>query len=142
MSEIQKYRGSCLCGTVTFEAANVEHKAGNCHCTMCRKFHGAAFATLASLRKADLQWMTGADSVAQYKATNGTVRQFCQNCGSSLTFETPSHPELVELAISTLDDEIDFEQDVHIYTQFGANWFAPTDNLPCFAAGRDSEQIK
>jgi hypothetical protein len=109
---------------------------------MCRKFHGAAFATLASLPKADLRWLSGESLVSRYTASNGTVRQFCKDCGSSLTFEMVSRPDHIELAISTLDDAINFEPDVHIFTGFGANWYEPSDGLPCFAAGRDSKQIK
>jgi len=141
MSDSQKYRGSCLCGAITYEAANIERKAAHCHCTMCRKFHGAAFATLAGLPKKDFRWLSGDTFVASYTAPNGTVRQFCKSCGSSLTFEMVSHPQIVELAVSTLDDPIDFEPDVHIFREFGANWFEPNDGLPGFAAGRDTELI-
>jgi len=38
-------RGSCLCGGVRYEIAGPLSGALNCHCSMCRKAHGAAFRT-------------------------------------------------------------------------------------------------
>ncbi len=140
--ETSKYRGSCLCGAITYEASNLEKRAGHCHCSMCRKFHGAAFATLAGLSRNDLHWLSGESMLQRYTAGNKTVRQFCSKCGSSLTFEMSSAPNTIELAVSTLDDPIPFEPDVHIYTDFGANWYEINDGLPCFSEGRDSEQTK
>ena len=38
-------RGSCLCGDVVWEASGKLERMSHCHCSMCRKAHGAAFAT-------------------------------------------------------------------------------------------------
>ena len=40
------FKGSCLCGSIQYEVDRIDSKMGHCHCTMCRKFHGAEFATL------------------------------------------------------------------------------------------------
>jgi hypothetical protein len=37
-------KGSCLCGAVTYEITGPFEYVGNCHCSICRKSHGAAFA--------------------------------------------------------------------------------------------------
>ena len=37
--------GSCLCGAVTWEVSGEPNTAYHCHCKICRKVHGAAFAT-------------------------------------------------------------------------------------------------
>ena len=37
--------GSCLCGAVTYEVRGPFNMMVHCHCSMCRKHHGAAFAT-------------------------------------------------------------------------------------------------
>ena len=47
--------------------------------------------------------------------------------------------ELVEFALGTLDSEITERPDVHIYTDFKANWFEVEDGLPCYSEGRDSK---
>jgi hypothetical protein len=44
-------RGSCFCGGVLYEADRVALMS-HCHCTMCRKTSGAAFATWAHIEAA------------------------------------------------------------------------------------------
>jgi len=38
-------QGGCLCGGIRYEISGPLTEAGNCHCSMCRRFHGAAFGT-------------------------------------------------------------------------------------------------
>lgn len=37
-------KGSCLCGAVTFSVNKFKPLTGHCHCSMCQKFHGAAYS--------------------------------------------------------------------------------------------------
>lgn len=37
-------RGSCLCGAVSYKITGSLGVTGHCHCSICRKSHGAAFA--------------------------------------------------------------------------------------------------
>jgi len=137
------YRGSCLCGAIRFEVDRFEPRTGNCHCSMCRKFHGAAYATIAEARSDQFRWTSGADSLAAYTASNGTTRQFCRHCGSSLTFSSPrADPNLVEIALGCFDDEVPIKPDAHIYVGSGASWARPEDGLPQYEAGRDSKRLR
>lgn len=137
------YRGSCLCNAIRFEVDKFEPRTGNCHCSMCRKFHGAAYATLAEARQNHFRWITGEDLIKSYTADNGTTRSFCSNCGSSLMFASPNaDPDLVEIALGCFDDEVPIQPDAHIYVASGAKWAHPKDNLPRYEAGRDSVRIK
>jgi hypothetical protein len=38
-------QGRCLCGRVRYEIPGEIYSVVHCHCSMCRKHHGAAFAT-------------------------------------------------------------------------------------------------
>ncbi|MDH3535740.1 MAG: GFA family protein [Gammaproteobacteria bacterium] len=137
------YRGSCLCGKIRFEVDQFAPHTGNCHCSMCRKFHGAAFATIAEARREHFRWISGAALLKDYTASNGTTRSFCGNCGSSLTFASPkANPGLVEIALGCFDDEVPVRPDAHIYVGSGAAWALPQDDLPQFEAGRDSRRIR
>ena len=40
-----KIAGSCLCGGVRFTARLPSSFCGHCHCSMCRRSHGAGFVT-------------------------------------------------------------------------------------------------
>ena len=43
------FQGSCLCEAVKFEFDELLPSVAHCHCSLCRKFHAAAFATIASV---------------------------------------------------------------------------------------------
>jgi len=110
----------------------------HCHCSMCRKFHGAAFATFAEAKQDDFRWVAGQELLKSYVAENGSVREFCGNCGSSMTF-APSNSlgDVVEFALGTLESEIDIQPDAHIFVDNKASWFFITDDLPVFSSGRE-----
>lgn len=135
------YSGSCLCGFVTFEVDDIESRMGHCHCSMCRKFHGAEFATYGEATRENFRWTDGAEYLKEYIAKNGTKRKFCSNCGSSLAFSPASNPEgLVEFSLGALDTLIEIRPDAHVFVDSKATWSTITDDLPQFAEGRDSAQ--
>lgn len=57
------YKGNCLCGSVRFEADTLLAQAAHCHCATCRKFHGAAFATIGSIPKRAFRWTAGENEI-------------------------------------------------------------------------------
>ncbi|ENM5843720.1 GFA family protein [Vibrio mimicus] len=130
------YKGSCLCGSIQFSVCGFSEKAANCYCSMCRKFHGAAFGTLVEVQ--GLQWLSGEHLLKEFVAHNGTIRTFCSDCGSSLGFRTKgsTHSE-IELAISTFDEDIPVKVDAQIYTAYKPSWCHLDSHLPVFAEGRE-----
>jgi len=132
------YTGSCLCGQIKYKVSHIEARMGHCHCHMCQKFHGSAFATFGEAKVENFNWITGKELIKSYFADNGTERKFCSNCGSSLIF-VPSNDtcELIEFSLGTLDSDIDLKPDVHIFTESKACWFEITDKLPQYLKYRD-----
>ncbi|MGH1486135.1 MAG: GFA family protein [Cellvibrionaceae bacterium] len=134
------YKDQCLCGLIQYEVDHIESRMGHCHCSMCRKFHGAAFATFGEAKKDHFRWTKGSEYLKTYHAPNNTKRQFCEHCGSSLIFMAANHDNtIVEFALGTLDSPIEEKPDAHIFTDNMANWYQITDNLPQFKASRHSE---
>lgn len=132
------YQGSCLCGAIQFEAGEFSPIMAHCHCRMCRKFHGAAYATFASTPSDQFRWLKGAELLASYQAGNGTIRKFCRQCGSSLIFVDPTQTDdMVEFALATLDEPVNAKPDAHIYTAYKAEWTEICDGLPTYPEGRE-----
>lgn len=142
-SEIKKpLTGQCLCGAVKYEVDQIEPQMGHCHCSMCRKFHGAAFATYGEADIENFRWIQGEACLKDFIAENGTRRRFCTNCGSSMTFApTTDDQTVVEFALGTLDGDIELRPDVHIFVSSKANWLEISDELPQFEAGRQSKRL-
>jgi hypothetical protein len=67
-------RGSCLCGGVRYEINGPLSYPLNCHCSMCRKAHSAAFRSRARVKADDFRWMQGAELVTYYESSPGNHR--------------------------------------------------------------------
>lgn len=134
---MSSYVGQCLCGEVRYKVDKIESHMAHCHCTMCRKFHGAAFATYGEAKLKNFHWLKGESLLKSYEAQNGTIRKFCSNCGSSMIF-VPSNDngELIEFSLGTLNDDIEHKPDAHIFIQSKANWYEIFDSLPQFDTDR------
>ena len=50
--------GSCLCGDVRFQISGDVAEMGNCHCSECRRTYGAAFGTVAVVRKDQFAYLS------------------------------------------------------------------------------------
>jgi hypothetical protein len=136
------YTGSCLCGVVRFEIDEFLAQAAHCHCSMCRKFHGAAHATIVGVARRDFRWLSGEDALKGFTAENGTVRTFCRHCGSSLTFFSPrALDDTVEVALGTVDGSVPVVPDAHIFVGSCANWVSLRDGLPKYEEGRGSTRL-
>ncbi|MEM7358873.1 MAG: GFA family protein [Pseudomonadota bacterium] len=131
--------GQCLCGAIKYRVQKIQPRMGHCHCNMCRKFHGAAFATYGVVKVKDFTWLSGSEHLRTYVGDNGTHRQFCDVCGSSLIFKSANdRGENIEFALGTLDTEITQKPDAHIFRNYAASWYQLSDDLPQFGEYRSS----
>jgi len=139
----EPYRGQCLCGAVRYEVDAFQPHVAHCHCSMCRKFHGAAFATLGEARLADFRWIQGEADLQAYHADNGTVRRFCRHCGSSMTFTASDPVEgRIEVSLGTLDSNLELSPDAHIFVGSKASWSEIHDALPQYEGDRSGRRLK
>ena len=69
-------QGSCLCGEVRYEIAGGLRSITNCHCSMCRKAHGAAFASYAEVEARDLHITRGQELVSRFRSSQAAQRSF------------------------------------------------------------------
>lgn len=127
-------RGGCLCGSVRYEIRGAVGKLVHCHCSMCRKAHGAAFGSYLVLKARDFAITAGEGDIVAYDSSPGVQRTFCRRCGSTLQFRSAKRPESIELAAGTLDDDPGVKPAYHIFVGSKAPWFDITDGLPQHAA--------
>ncbi len=123
-------RGGCLCGAIRYEIDGALGAMTHCHCAMCRKAHGAAFATYASVLLRDFRFDRGEDQRERYRSSPEVDRAFCKRCGSNLLFLYRPDPERVEVAVGTLDGDPGRRPEAHIFTASKAPWFELRDDLP------------
>jgi hypothetical protein len=81
-------RGSCLCGAVQFETGLLTTMV-HCHCSMCRKHHGAMFATFLTGAEDGFRWLAGQERIETYRSSEHGFRPFCRTCGSVVPVVLP-----------------------------------------------------
>lgn len=122
--------GGCLCGKVRYEVAGTLFNADHCHCSMCRRQHGAAFATYAEFSPGDFEWTAGEDHVKIYETKGGGGWCFCSECGSSLA--GTENGRITTITLGTVDGDPGIEPALHIFVGSRARWHQITDDLPQF----------
>jgi hypothetical protein len=128
--------GSCLCRAVRYEIDGALKRITHCHCSMCRKQHGAAFATYAPLRRARFRLVAGQDALVSYASSEKVRREFCKHCGSSMFWLTSEWPDVIDVALGTLDDDPVGRPEAHIFVASKAPWVEIEDELPQYPEGR------
>jgi hypothetical protein len=122
--------GSCLCGAVRFKVRPPTAFCGHCHCSMCRRNHGAGFVTWISLPKEQFELETGSADLVVYPSSEHGKRSFCGRCGSSLACESTERPNDIDLPLASLDGPIDRAPEFHIHVDDRADWVVIDDDLP------------
>ncbi|MEW6271300.1 MAG: GFA family protein [Thermodesulfobacteriota bacterium] len=125
-------RGRCLCGDVTWEGSGPGELIHYCHCGMCRKTTGSAFATAGGFPAADFRFTGGESGIRRYESSPGVMRCFCDRCGSSV----PGQPfdGLVYVPLGNLEDDPGGRPLAHIFVASKAPWYEIRDELPRFDA--------
>lgn len=120
--------GSCLCGAVRYETSEAG-PAFHCHCSRCRKWHGAAFASSVRVPLDALRVTSGEESISRYPSSPGIDRCFCKVCGSSL-FTLRRDIGRAHVRLGTVDGDPGVRPTLHAFVGSKASWFEITDSLP------------
>ena len=123
--------GQCLCGTVRYEVDGPFATMTHCHCSMCRKHHGAPFATYVSAPLPGFRWVSGKDAITTYTTESGFTRPFCSTCGS-VTPMLLEDAAVVLIPAGNLDGELGIKPQRHIFAGSKAPWYEIADSLPQF----------
>jgi hypothetical protein len=123
-------RGSCLCGGVRYEITGGISGIRNCHCSICRKAHGAAFRTRAAVKRENFRFVAGEELLTFYSSSPGVHRGFCRVCGSPILSRLDRTPDSYGVPLGALDDDPGAKPEMHIFTGSKAPWFDITDDLP------------
>ncbi|WP_025771036.1 GFA family protein [Thioalkalivibrio sp. HK1] len=122
--------GGCLCGIVRYEITGPLTFADHCHCSMCRRQHGAAFSTYAAFDPSHFKWLSGEDFIKIYETSTGAGWCFCSECGSSLA--GTEQGRITCITLGTVEGDIDIEPALHLFVGSKAKWYDIADDRPQF----------
>ena len=122
--------GACLCRAVAFVAALPSRWVAHCHCSRCRRAHGAAFVTFVGFDADSVELRDPAARLSWYRAEGGGERGFCSACGSTLFFRAPRWPGELHVVLANFDDPVDKAPQAHAYWDTHVDWVRIDDELP------------
>lgn len=134
MTAQQIYRGSCLCGGIQYELHGTLGEIIQCHCQVCRKASGTAFATNSPVKVSDFKFTQGELLLKKYQSSSGAERCFCRDCGSPLLSIKHDAPEFYRLRVGSLDTPITEKPSMHIFVKDKAEWDSINDDLPQYSS--------
>lgn len=129
MSKDEPLIGSCLCGEVVYEIDGGVNNLSHCHCSMCRKAHGAAFGTYGKVGWTHFKFTQGEAFVTSYRSSDSITRTFCKQCGSNLQFIPDDRPGF-GIAVGTLDSDPGCRATEQIFVADKAPWWDLLDEPP------------
>ena len=124
--------GHCECGKITYQVDGEINDFSHCHCSQCRRLHGAAFATFAGVEKKDFSYLSGENALASYASSPSHQRVFCQNCGSNILVGLTNEPEALYLSMSAIVGNPVCPTGYHIFVGSKAPWHRIDDELEQF----------
>ena len=122
--------GFCECRRVRFEIDGEIEDFSHCHCSQCRRMHGAAYATFAGVARSKFRYVSGESDVSAYESSDSSYRYFCSICGSNILGALSSEPDTFYLSMSMIEGDPPRPPGYHIYVGSKAPWHEITDNLP------------
>lgn len=127
---MRKLTGQCLCGEIAYEINGELGPIVNCHCSLCRRWHGAAFRSRCTVSSRDFKWIKGEEFLSIYPLSETTIYTFCSKCGSNLIALYKDKPDYIGLPIAGLEQDPGNKPIAHIHVASKAPWYEITDDLP------------
>lgn len=122
MNMDKQAKGSCFCGAIGFTAKLPSKWCAHCHCSMCRKTHGAGYVTWVGFVADRVKITHGEDQLTWFDSSAGAQRGFCQKCGSSLFFRSERWPGELHIALGCMDDPIDRQPQANAFFDKHVKW--------------------
>jgi hypothetical protein len=126
--------GNCECKRISYEIDGDITDFSHCHCSQCRRLHGAAFATFAGVAKTEFRYVSGETDLKIYKSSADHDRVFCAECGSNILVALEAEPDDLYVSMGTVNGNPDLPPGYHIYAGSKAPWHEIIDDLPQYDA--------
>ncbi|MYM59352.1 aldehyde-activating protein [Vibrio sp. OCN044] len=134
------YKGSCLCGSIQFEIHGGITDPIYCHCSLCRKASGSAFATNGYVNNSDLQLNDKKGTLTYYESSLGKRKYFCLTCGAPIYSSNSTKPDKVRIRLGAIDTDIVERPISHNFITSKGNWEELETTLPVYEGHEPSRR--
>jgi len=121
-------KGGCLCKAIRYEITGETHSTCHCHCRACRHTTGAVAVTWTTVAIENFHITSGEPTL--FASTKWGERQFCDQCGSQITFQHADFNRYIDVTVNTLDKPDAEPPERHIWTRSHVSWMKIDEHLP------------
>lgn len=132
MSDQRTVTGGCFCGAVKFTLRLPSKWCAHCHCSMCRRIHGAGYVTWVGFDEGHFNLDEGEQALRWFRSSAEAQRGFCSACGSSMLFKSQRWAGEIHVARGCIDGPIDREPQAHAFHDTHVNWMPLDDALAIY----------
>lgn len=133
-------KGHCECSRIQFEIKGQVEDFSHCHCSQCRRMHGAAYVSFAGVPKKNFYFRSGENYLANYRSSVNGERTFCPRCGSNIFVALDDEPDTLYVAMGVIDGHPPLPPGYHIYVGSKAPWHEIDDDLRQYDKAPADEQ--
>ncbi len=120
-------KGTCNCGSINFKISGSITKLYQCHCKLCQKQSGSTSNTATIIHESSFKWLSGFDSITNWKKDSGFTSDFCKTCGSPVPNRLrDTHFIWIPMG---LVENVDAKVVVHICCESKAKWDSIQGNV-------------
>ena len=124
------YNGKCLCGEVAVEIRGEISSIIHCHCSVCRKSSGTAYATNGFVSKQAFKVLQGEQVLSCFSSVAGSYKYFCSQCGSPVYSANDKAPDRIRIRLGIIESDITERPISHNFVTSKANWENLDAHLP------------
>jgi hypothetical protein len=128
-----KLSGGCLCGSIRYTILQQPILAYTCNCRFCQKDTGTAYRSALAILNENVELIGKDFSVYTYKSVEHgreLYKNFCPDCGTTISLKTERFPERQVIMIGTLDDPSQIELSTHMFAEEALDWVEfPKDHV-------------
>lgn len=121
--------GGCYCGKVRYRATQEPLYRTLCHCANCRRAIGAQSVAWITVTRSGFDYEGG--NPKRYRTDTGAWRTFCNDCGTSLTYERDTRPEEIDITTGSLDHPEDFPPTKDFFAEERVPWVGLIQEREC-----------
>jgi hypothetical protein len=116
--------GGCSCGAVRYRLSTAPMITHCCHCRMCQRQRGSAFAVNALIEADRVALLAGAPVRRSLPTESGAPLDdyVCADCGVSVWSDYGRRAVMLFVRTGTLDDPGALPPDIHIFTRSKPAW--------------------
>lgn len=124
------YKGSCLCGAIELTLDGGITDIIHCHCSLCRKSSGTAYATNGFVNVSELKVSDPNKQMTYFEVKKGMKRHFCKTCATPIFSSNAQNPDRYRIRLGVLDSDITERPSAHNFVTSKANWDDLDADLP------------